>query len=92
MQNYDVTQKVDYETDDEYRKCLLSVFKLKEFDTELVRRVELLQKETTNETLLLTAKKLGVGFEDDLAFFMLFSFDEFKNTHLILTSTVDCKN
>ena len=86
MENYDITQKVEYETDDQYRACLLAVFKLKEFNAELVKRVELLQKEINDESLLLTAKKLATGFDEELGFFMLFSFDEFKNTHNILCS------
>ena len=34
------------------------------------------------------AAQLGVGFEGDLAFFMLFSYDAFKETHAFLSSIV----
>jgi hypothetical protein len=88
MQNYDVSKKVEYDTDDEYRSCLLSVFKLTEFGGELTDRIDCLGKEVKDESLLQRAAELGVGFEKDLAFFMLFSYDEFKKTHEILVSSV----
>ena len=90
MQNYDVTQEVEYETDDEYRKCLLAVFKLTEFG-DIVDKIDALRVVVADPTLLETAARIGAGFEPDLAFFMLFSYDEFKTTHRRLCIHIDAK-
>ncbi len=90
MQNYDVTKEIEYETDDEYRTCLLSVFKLAEFG-DIVDKIDALRAVVTDPTLLETAARLGVGFEPDLQFFMLFSYDEFKNTHRRLCVYINTK-
>jgi hypothetical protein len=88
MENYDTSIEVAYDTDDDYRRCLLAVFKLNEFGAELTNRVDALRKTVTNPELLETAVRLGCGFSDDLGFFMLFSYDEFKKTHSVLAGPV----
>jgi hypothetical protein len=82
MQHYDTSVKVEYDTDDDYRKCLLAVFRLKEFGAELIDRIDAIGLETKGVPgLHEKAAQMGVGFESDLAFFMLFSYDAFKETH-----------
>ena len=81
MEKYDLSVTVEYENDDDYRTCLLAVFRLKEFGEALIDTIDGVRKVTTDPTLLEAAARLGVGFTDDLAFFMLFSYDEFKQTH-----------
>ena len=90
MEEYRVNETVEYETDDDYRKCLLAVFGLQEYDGEihngLVEKIDSLSKEIKDTKLLERAAELGTGFEPDLAFFMLFSYDEFKTTHAAITA------
>ena len=89
MQHYDSSVKVEYDTDDDYRKCLLAVFRLKDFGAELIDRIDAIGIETKGVPgLHEKAAQLGVGFEGDLAFFMLFSYDAFKETHKVLCSIV----
>ena len=89
MQHYDSSVKVEYDTDDDYRKCLLTVFRLKEFGTELIDRIDAIGLETKGVPgLHEKAAQLGVGFGGELAFFMLFSYDAFKETHAVLRSIV----
>ena len=89
MQHYDTSVKVDYGTDDDYRKCLLAALRVKEFGSDLIERIDAICLETKGVPgLHEKAAQLGVGFEGDLAFFMLFSYDAFKETHAVLRSIV----
>jgi hypothetical protein len=88
MENYDLTQQVEYETDDEYRKCLLTVFGLNQYGSELIDRIDALRTLVTHPPLLETALRLGTGLDPELGFFMLFSYDEFKNTHTVLKTVL----
>jgi hypothetical protein len=82
MEGYDTSVVVEYESDEEYRRCLLAAFKLKEYCGSLVEKVDALRVATAGTPLHDRTKKFE--FEEDLAFFMLFSFDEFKQTHAML--------
>jgi hypothetical protein len=89
MQHYDTSVKVEYDTDDDYRKCLLAAFRVKEFGTDLIDRIDAIGLETKGVPgLHEKAAQLGVGFDGDLAFFMLFSYDAFKETHALLSSII----
>jgi len=79
---YDTSVVVEYDTDEDYRRCLLAAFRLKEYCGSLVDKVDALRVATAGTPLHDRAKKFE--FEEDLAFFMLFSFDEFKQTHAML--------
>jgi len=82
MEEYDTSVVVEFETDEEYRRCLLAAFRLKEYCGSLVDRVDALRAVTAGTPLHDRAKKFE--FEEDLAFFMLFSYSEFKETHAFL--------
>jgi len=81
---YDKSLVVDYVTDDEYRKCLLDVFRLSDFEQGLASKIDALSKVVTSPELQTKALTLSEGFPPELGFYMLFSFDEFKTTHSTL--------
>jgi len=89
METYDTTVKVAYETDDEYRTCLLAAFRLQEYTGDLVKRIDTLRKTTHHPILLETAARIGTGFDEDLRYLMLFSYDEFPRTHAVLRGEVE---
>ena len=80
---YDKSLVVDYVTDDEYRKCLLDVFRTSSFG-RLTAKMEALSKAVECPELKAKALSLSEGFPPELGFYMLFSFDEFKTTHSTL--------
>ena len=82
VEGYDTSVVVEYDSDEDYRRCLLAAFRLKEYCGSLVDKVDALRVVTAGTPLHDRAKKFE--FEEDLAFFMLFSFDEFKQTHATL--------
>ena len=79
---YDFDVVVDYETDDDYRRCLLAVFRLESFEG-IVAKVEALSKatESTGKELHDAAAQLGGDIESTLHFFLLFNYNDFKRTH-----------
>ncbi len=85
MYMYDTSINVAYETDDEYRECLLSVFGLKEYSSELVEKIEAVVEE--HPALLERVSVLKSEFSMDFGSLILFSFDHFKETHLLLVGT-----
>jgi hypothetical protein len=90
MENYDVSVKVDYTTDDEYRKCLLDVFRLTEYTEQIVVHIDKVREEVGPlvPDLLKIADELGAGFPPDMTFLLLFNYEQFKNTHEVLVSRI----
>lgn len=79
---YDVNAPCEYETDEEYRACLLAFFGMTEYSDAMLREIQLL---TSNEALKAAATALDSDLPLDLAFLLLFSFDHFKQTHNLLS-------
>lgn len=84
---YDKTVSCAYETDDEYRACLLAAFKLADYSDELPARIQQLYESPAAAPLLPKAEALAseTGLSRDMAFFLLFSFDHFKQTRDLLS-------
>ena len=91
--DYDCTVDVQYESDEEYRRCLLAVFRLDSFDGIVSKVVALSQailvkdKESVKE-LREAASQLGGDISSDLHFFMLFNYHDFKKTHEMLKKII----
>jgi len=83
MELYDTSVVVDYDTDDDYRRCLLAAFHLTSYDG-LLSKIDQLSKSVNSVELNDKMKQLletNQGMSRDLGFILLFSFDEFKTTH-----------
>lgn len=78
---YDKTMTCEYTTDDEYRACLLRAFGLSEYSDELVQKITDLSVSPMGAALQVPPDS---GFAPDLAFLLLFNFENFKSTHAIL--------
>lgn len=85
---YDASAPCDYSTDDEYRACLLAAFMLAGYSDELPARIQQLYESPAAAPLLPKAAALAseTGLSRDMAFFLLFSFDHFKQTHVLLSA------
>ena len=83
---YNSAAVCDYATDDEYRACLLLAFEMTEYSDEIVHKINALYESPLGQTLYPTATVLAQanGMSRDLAFCLLFNYDNFKNTHLAL--------
>jgi hypothetical protein len=73
----------EYETDDEYRACLLAAFDLPEYSDEIVAKIDALYESPLGKSLYPAADALeqSTGLPHDMAFCLLFNFEHFKSTH-----------
>lgn len=85
---YDKTVSCAYATDDDYRACLLAAFKLPDYSDDLPARIQQLYESPAAAPLMPKAAALAAetGLSCDMAFFLLFSFDHFQQTHVLLSA------
>jgi len=90
MENYDATVVVEYETDDEYRKCLLAAFKLETYDG-LVARITKIVEEVPSLRAKAKSISLPASLDEEVRDLLLFSYEEFRITHVLLKKE-SCKS